>query len=183
MLEVGAQKAHGYFVFTSNVDGHFQKAGFAPDRISECHGSLDHFQCSDPCSEDVWDATDEVVTVDENIFRALSPLPRCRHCACIARPNVLMFSDGSWNPDRSDQQQARLQTWLRALKQARAKVAVIEIGAGTAVPSVRHRSEGVADELDGALIRINPREADVPAGGLGLPLSAADGIQRICARL
>ncbi|MAH08389.1 MAG: hypothetical protein CL961_01830, partial [Euryarchaeota archaeon] len=28
------------FIFTSNVDGHFQKTGFAEEQIMECHGSL-----------------------------------------------------------------------------------------------------------------------------------------------
>lgn len=32
----------GYFVFTSNVDGHFARADFDEDRILECHGSI-HF--------------------------------------------------------------------------------------------------------------------------------------------
>ena len=36
---------HGAFVFTSNVDGQFQKAGTPPDRVVECHGSIHHLQC------------------------------------------------------------------------------------------------------------------------------------------
>jgi|GEM_PF-6417111 NAD-dependent SIR2 family protein deacetylase len=43
--------AVGSFVMTSNVDGHFQKAGFAKDRIYEVHGSIHHLQCSAPCGE------------------------------------------------------------------------------------------------------------------------------------
>ncbi|MCB1769892.1 MAG: hypothetical protein KDJ31_09395 [Candidatus Competibacteraceae bacterium] len=35
----------GAFVMTSNVDGHFQRAGFAPEPVYECHGSLHHLQC------------------------------------------------------------------------------------------------------------------------------------------
>ena len=46
-----AGKDHGCFVFTSNVDGHFQKAGFAPERVVECHGSIHHLQCADSCTE------------------------------------------------------------------------------------------------------------------------------------
>src|ERR1051326_5968795 len=40
LLQMCETKSGGYFVFTSNVDGHFQKAGFAGDRILECHGSI-----------------------------------------------------------------------------------------------------------------------------------------------
>jgi hypothetical protein len=41
----------------------------------------------------------------------------------------------------------------------------------------------VADDFGAALIRINPREPDVPSGHLGIPLNAAEGIQRICIRV
>ena len=46
LLEIGRAKPRGYFVFTSNVDGQFQRAGFAAERMVECHGSIHHFQCS-----------------------------------------------------------------------------------------------------------------------------------------
>ena len=46
-------KRHGAFVFTSNVDGQFQKAGFAPERVAECHGSIHHLQCSAVCSPSI----------------------------------------------------------------------------------------------------------------------------------
>ena len=48
-LEIGAAKPGGYFVFTSNVDGHFQKAGFPADRVMEVHGSVDWMQCTASC--------------------------------------------------------------------------------------------------------------------------------------
>jgi NAD-dependent SIR2 family protein deacetylase len=182
LLAAGAGKPHGYFVFTSNVDGQFQKAGFTPERIVECHGSVNHFQCSKPCGHDIWDAAGEVVTINEETFQARPPLPVCPHCRALARPNVLMFGDGSWTPGRTEAQEARLKSWLRGLKQAGVNVAVVEIGAGTAIPTVRHRSESVASDLGAALIRINAREADVPRGGLGLHLTAAEGFQRILAR-
>src|SRR5688572_3181108 len=31
----------GFFVFTSNVDGHFPRAGFGEECVIECHGSLE----------------------------------------------------------------------------------------------------------------------------------------------
>src|SRR5215470_10752216 len=36
----------GAFVFTSNVDGHFQRAGFDEERVVECHGSINWMQCT-----------------------------------------------------------------------------------------------------------------------------------------
>ena len=57
---------------------------------------------------------------------------------------------------------------------------VVELGAGSAIPTVRLTSEQVLQRISGTLIRINPREESVPAGQIGLPFSAAEGIQRIC---
>jgi NAD-dependent SIR2 family protein deacetylase len=42
LLGMAAEKPHGAWVFTSNVDGQFAKAGFAAGRICEIHGSIHH---------------------------------------------------------------------------------------------------------------------------------------------
>ncbi|WP_338141744.1 SIR2 family NAD-dependent protein deacylase [Burkholderia multivorans] len=70
-------KECGAFVFTSNVDGQFQKAGFADNRILECHGSIHFLQCGRPCSHDVWSADESNPKVDEERCVLTSPLPRC----------------------------------------------------------------------------------------------------------
>ena len=49
LLEWGKVLPGGYFVLTSNVDGQFQKAGFAPKRILEQHGSVHRLQYTVPC--------------------------------------------------------------------------------------------------------------------------------------
>ncbi len=179
LLEVGRAMPHGYFVFTSNVDGHFQKAGFAPERIVECHGSIHHFQCSASCTDEIWDA-DGDVSIDAENFRAMEPLPRCRNCSASARPNILMFNDWSWLYQRTQTQEERFSNWLNELEKSSATVVVVEVGAGSAIPTVRSTSERVAERFGGALIRINPREHDVPRGHIGLGVGAAEAIQSIC---
>jgi len=180
LLEIGAAKPGGYFVFTSNVDGHFQKAGFAPERIVECHGSIDHFQCTASCTDAIWEADSETVNIEESTFLALEPLPRCRNCPALARPNILMFSDWSWLGHRTEAQHKRSTGWLNELRKCSSKLAVIELGAGSAIPTVRHNSERALEIIGGTLIRINPREDDVPVSQIGLPFGAAEGIRRIC---
>lgn len=180
LLEIASAKPGGYFVFTSNVDGQFQRAGFAPERVVECHGSIHHFQCTTPCADEIWDAEAVRVDIEASTFRAREPLPRCRHCPALARPNILMFGDWSWLPHRTDAQQQRLAHWLDELTQSPTRLVVIELGAGSAIPTVRHTSERVFERVGGRLIRINPREADVPSGQIGLALGAAEGIRRIC---
>lgn len=91
----------GYRVFTSNVDEHFQKAGFDPTRIHECHGSIHQLQCSIPCSEDVWSADLFIPELDIENCRLLNAPPECsiknpvviEIGASISIPTVRFFSE------------------------------------------------------------------------------------------
>jgi NAD-dependent SIR2 family protein deacetylase len=163
----------GYFVFTSNVDGHFQKAGFDGQRIVECHGSLEHVQCLAYCTTEVLPAGDAAIEIDETTFRARLPLPACELCGELARPNVLMFGDGEWIESRSEEQHARYREWLRNI--CGSQLVIVECGAGTAVPTVRWECE----RLTGTLIRINVREPHVPAGQIGLELGALEALKQL----
>lgn len=167
-------------VFTSNVDGQFQRAGFAADDVTECHGSIHHLQCLRGCGVSSWPADGVTVRVDETTMRAAPPLPTCPGCGDLARPNILMFGDVSFRPDRTERQLAAHAAWIR---QYRAGLAVLELGAGTAVPTVRRQAE-LAAAATGALIRINVREPQVRHGrGVGLAAAAAETLRRLDALL
>ena len=89
-----------------------------------------------------------------------------------------MFGDGMWESRRTDTQSRRLQNWLAMLDEEGARPAVIEIGAGTAVQTVRHTGEAIARHFSIPLIRINPREAHGAA--LGLEMGAVEAIEKLC---
>lgn len=169
----GASKRNSFFVFTSNVDGQFQKAGFPEARILERHGSIYYLQCAAPCSRDLWPAEDVTVNVHPETFRAQRPLPACPRCGGMARPNILMFGDFGWIADREEEQQRQYASWLRKL--GGAKLAILECGAGTAVPTVRHECE----RRQGLLIRINPREPVAPKPAVELPMGTLEAVSRI----
>jgi NAD-dependent SIR2 family protein deacetylase len=114
-------------------------------------------------------------------MRAIHPLPSCPQCGALARPNILMFGDWGWESARTDLQMCRLNNWLESLDGAR--LVVIESGAGTAVPTVRITCQNIARQNRGILVRINPREPDVPAGHVSLPMGALDALRAIDARL
>lgn len=176
----GEQMAQGLSVFTSNVDGQFQQAGFAPGRIHECHGSIHHLQCLEPCCAAIWPADEFQPEVDEERCLLLNAPPRCPHCGALARPNILMFGDGSWLEQRSARQEAAQSAWLRQVR----RPVVIEIGAGTVIPSVRHFSQQILHYFNGRLIRINPDACAVPTSAdVSLPLGAARGLQMIATAL
>lgn len=168
---------HSCFVFTSNVDGHFQKAGMSDERILECHGSIAHLQCGTPCGNAIWSADEIEVIVDEDSFCAVSDLPVCPRCDSLARPNVLMFNDWHWIPHRTSAQQGLFESWLAEVIDA--KTVIIELGAGSAVPTVRITSEQAATRLGATLVRINPREPQVPHGQIGIPLNALEALEAI----
>jgi hypothetical protein len=130
-------------------------------------------QCVDRCCQDIWPSEELIVDVDEATIRATSPLPVCLRCGGLARPNILMFGDWDWRSQRSDDQALRYADWLRRVRDSR--LVVIELGAGPAVPTVRRECE----RRGGRLIRINPRDPQVPEGGISLPLGALQALQRI----
>lgn len=167
---------HESMIFTSNVDGQFQVAGFEANTIYECHGSIHYLQCSVPCSEEVWSADGFEPVVDENTSMLVSELPVCPMCGSVARPNILMFSDDSWCSARCDQKEVRLSAWLAKVQNP----LVIEVGAGTSVPSVRSFSKEVCKKIGARLVRINSREADVVGtNSVGLESGALDGLRSI----
>ncbi|MFA5514845.1 MAG: Sir2 family NAD-dependent protein deacetylase [Desulfuromonadales bacterium] len=163
------------FVVTSNVDGQFQKAGFADDQILEMHGSIHHLQCLGPCGRDIWDNHEEI-PVDVATMRA-GHVPRCRHCGGTARPNILMFGDSSWLADRTERQQQNFNDFL--YERRGAPMAVVEIGAGTTVPTIRYTSERLGDRQGATVIRINPREPWIDLPHFALPCGALDGLTAI----
>jgi NAD-dependent SIR2 family protein deacetylase len=174
------QKPHGAFVLTSNVDCHFQRAGFPRDRLVECHGTLEYFQCVAGCGAPLFPAEGVQVAVDPVTFRASEPLPRCPRCGGLARPNILMFGDMAWDSVVTEAQEQRMSAWLSEVERAGARLVVIELGAGTAVPTVRMASERAVHRREKAtLIRINVREPLVPAGHIGIAQGALAALSAI----
>lgn len=107
--------------------------------------------------------------------------PRCINCEKLARPAILMFDDSTWLEDPVKFE--RWRSWKSALGQVavqrgKLKVAVLEIGAGQRVPTVRYNAARLLDDFDADLIRVNPdwpssdnqrgisRTISIPARGL-----------------
>jgi len=90
------------------------------------------------------------------------------------RPNVLMFGDGYFQWDRIKLQEERYEQWLASLG-PEAKVVIVEVGAGTAVPTIRMECERLVlrtfRRRQATLVRINIDQSfvprDAPAIGIG----------------
>jgi NAD-dependent SIR2 family protein deacetylase len=172
----GSRMKNGMAVFTSNVDGQFQKAGFDPMLIEECHGSIHQLQCLEPCSTQLWSADAFEPEVNNATCELLNAAPLCPRCGALARPNILMFGDLDWCDDYAQEQASRMTEWLSGAN----RIAILELGAGTAIPSVRFFSDRVLIRHRGRLVRINPRESKVPSDrDVGLPVGALEGLTAI----
>jgi NAD-dependent SIR2 family protein deacetylase len=164
-----------HFVVTSNVDGQFQKAGFDERRILEVHGSIHHLQCLRPCSGAIWPNREEI-PVDHGTMRA-ARVPRCTRCGDVARPNVLMFGDFSWIGDRTGRQESRFGAFLEENRGRR--TVVVELGAGTSIPTIRNLSERIGRRSGVTVVRVNPREPWIDAPHLSIPDGALAALRGI----
>jgi NAD-dependent SIR2 family protein deacetylase len=163
------------FVVTSNVDGQFQKAGFAEEQVLEVHGSIHHLQCMGPCRGAIWEDRTPV-EVDRTTMRARR-IPRCPHCGDVARPNILMFGDASWLPERTEAQRRRFDAFLEERRGGR--LAIVETGAGTAVPTIRYASERLGAIPGAAVLRVNPIEPEIDPPHLSLAGGALEVLEEI----
>ncbi len=167
------------FVVTSNVDGQFQTAGFSADRLLEVHGSIHHLQCLSPCCHDIWSNQAEF-TIELTTMRA-ARAPACPACGGVARPNILMFGDFSWLSERTAMQEEKFGRFMAKFRGK--QLVVIEMGAGSAIPTIRHLSENLGSQQGVDVIRINPREPQIGGGHFSFDVGALAGLERLASYL
>jgi NAD-dependent SIR2 family protein deacetylase len=166
-----------YFVVTSNIDEHFQKAGFNTKRIFEFHGSMYKSQCMYNLECGVWDA--EYPKVDIETIIASPPFPMCPVCNSYCRPNVYLFEDGFFVPTISGEQQFRYMEWVEKVKMNCRNIVAIEIGAGKTISTIRRYAEEFTGE-DHSLIRINLNDFETnKTNHISIPLGAKESLMQI----
>ena len=146
------------FVVTSNIDGHFRKAGLDEQRLYEIHGRLDVLQCVNrscnsrhplwPLGPDLPQETDMVLD---------GAPPTCIYCGDFARPNVCFTDDNSFCPKLRDAQKARFKQWARAAAGRRKpELLVYEVGCG------RHKDSIGMTLKDDGTFRVMSKELELP---------------------
>ena len=180
--------AGAFFAYTSNVDAHWHTAGFGAFEVLEIHGNCERWQCAERCIGEQWSAppahrfrVDETTRLAPQGTPLVAPgapvhtthphasaafgtnWPTCVRCGGDARPAVLMFGDTTYQGD--DAADSRWEEWrLRMAAACRDKgytVAILEVGCGGNVTTVRMQTESILEELtnggvDATLIRVNP---------------------------
>ncbi len=165
-----------YFILTSNIDGHFQKAGFEEYRIRELHGSLAYFQSSKPeISNKIWKNEQKGEEILANAEKGI--FPKCPINQEIARPNVYMFRDDTYINTRSKEQEQRFQDFLTRNKGK--EMVVFEIGSGPHVQSIRMKTRMLRSDFGAKIVRINPKDFAINPPNIGIPKGALAALQKI----
>lgn len=170
MLDMCAKKPRGFAVFTSNIDAHWPRAietstsGARPQALVEYHGSMRWMQCHLNCRRKCWE-TKETVSLIQYTVDPLSGMadgfPMCPTCRGVARFNVCLIADTSFCESRRKVQQDHWLAYMQLLKDTPCKVAVLEIGAGSGIPTVRRMSGELTTTLGAKLIRLNLDEPEL----------------------
>eukprot|EP01126_Amoeba_proteus_P002050 TRINITY_DN10648_c0_g4_i13.p1 TRINITY_DN10648_c0_g4~~TRINITY_DN10648_c0_g4_i13.p1 ORF type:complete len:323 (-),score=66.16 TRINITY_DN10648_c0_g4_i13:806-1630(-) len=182
------------FVYTSNIDGHFKKAGFLESEIVEIHGSNMEWQCRTPhmCSKEIWrlDPTFRFDVDQESRLMKTENFPKCKNCRTrFIRPHLMMFFDQTYVCDERAYQ--NFQEWESKISEIEsklgndAKTVILEIGCGLLVPTVRANVERLLEKWkNSTLVRINPNareqeDSKIPERTIGISLGARDALEKI----
>ena len=198
-----------HFVLTSNIDAYFLRTGFQEHNVYESHGSCNLLQCTkggtwdDSCASGIWSWPDgdfpHVVGADLKITPGTaSLLPRCQQCNSHARPHISHSTDYPEDivPTRKERQEKALLAFLKNVAQE--DLVVIEVGCGESIHSLRVETEIMVGKRSGGsvvggavggavgtttLIRIDPGNANVPSGHIGVRMRAMDALVGIEERM
>lgn len=153
------------FVYTTNCDSQIEKAGFDSENIFAMQGNYCYFQCSKPCSNDLYYNEDMVKNM---ISHMPSPfevreedIPYCPRCGKPLVPNLRCDNSFVEKPHLKNAQ--KFQDFVRDDKQ---ELLLLELGVGYNTPVIiRYPFERLAQFRPYThLARVNLSEASVPEG-------------------
>jgi NAD-dependent SIR2 family protein deacetylase len=86
-------KDKNHVILTTNTDGQFFKSGFDTEKICFPQGDLSYFQCSKPCTDELYPNEQTANDIFSRIGEAdfvipAEDIPRCPHCGNPLIPNV-----------------------------------------------------------------------------------------------
>lgn len=161
-----------WWVYSSNVDGHFRRFPSFAGHSCEIHGLATEWRCADLIGYDegssrrgeLWEEWNSKRSstlkcaktsfhVDATIkgHSDTNGLTACKHCERPARPNVLMFHDTDENVLKDIQKERdRYQAWEARVEDQVVnngkRLVILEVGCGTNFPAVREEGEEVLSD-------------------------------------
>lgn len=153
-----------YYICSTNVDGQFEKAGFYRDKIFAPQGDYALFQCSKPCTQDVYDnkeMVDKMInSMNESLKIKEEDIPRCPKCGEFLVPNLRVDDTFVQKPHFVNV--SNYEKFVREAKDKR--LVLLELGVGYNTPGIiRYPFENITYSYPFTnLIRINMSDAGVP---------------------
>ncbi len=161
LLEAVREKEH--FVITTNVDGQFRKAGFAPERIFEVQGDYGLMQCRKPCHDRLYSNRQAVSAILPAINACSIPSRLVPVCPVCGGPmDIHVRADSSFIQDEAWHAMAdRYESFVS--RYASRRIAFLELGVGFNTPAIiRYPFEQMTwRNPQAVLIRLN---RDYPEG-------------------
>jgi NAD-dependent SIR2 family protein deacetylase len=152
-----------YFICSTNVDSQFEKAGFLSEKIFAPQGNYGLFQCSKPCTQDVYDnkeMIDRMINGMENSLKIKEEdIPRCPKCGEFLVPNLRVDDSFVQKPHFFN-----VKNYEKFISEAKdKKLVLLELGVGYNTPGIiRYPFENISYSYPFAnLIRINMSDAGV----------------------
>ena len=153
-----------YFVYTTNVDDQFVKAGFDRDKIFATQGTYAYIQCAKPCHNEIYYALDLFRVMEQSTRDCRIPtylIPKCPVCGGKMTMNLrgdsTFVEDEAWHKD--------LNHYIEFLKKNKhKKVLLIELGVGFNTPVIiRFPFEDMLrSHKDYRMIRLNQDYSFIP---------------------
>ena len=129
-------KNKNYFVITTNVDDQFYKSGFDKDKIFATQGSYKYIQCKNACHNKIYDASNMVKEMINNISDCKIPtklVPKCPVCGgkmeVNLRKDANFVQDDDWY-----KQDKKYGEFLDKVKNK--KLLLLEFGVGFNTPGI-----------------------------------------------
>lgn len=154
-----------HFIITTNVDGQFEKAGFKKENIFAPQGDYALFQCSKPCSNELYDNKEMINTMVQNIVDEFyireEDIPICPKCGEFLVPNLR--KDNSFVQDPHFKTFNAFNDFIRKAKGK--NLLLLELGVGYNTPVIiKYPFENIVLQYpkNTTLIRINLDDDNVP---------------------
>lgn len=116
-----------YFIVTSNVENHFELAGFRRENIFEIEGSWKHMQCAGRCHDTLYPVFPRIPEMAESERGGRIPsrlVPRCPVCG-----GPMVIHSPQFHAVKEDREaQAALQRFLETY--SRKRLVIMELGIG-----------------------------------------------------
>lgn len=179
LLETVRAKEH--FVITTNVDGQFRKAGFAPDRVFEVQGDYGLMQCRTPCHDRLYSNEQAVSAILPAISDCSIPSRLVPVCPVCGGPmDIHVRADASFIQDEAWHGMAdRYERFLS--RHARRRTVFLELGVGFNTPTIiRYPFEQMTYRNPQAvLIRLNKDYPDAIAENRRRTLSFGEDAAKV----